>query len=116
MRFKNIALFALIIATIFYFKETKYENIGKTVNPNFWAVLQWKFSRQKPIWPELPAVKPNIPKPNIAQKVTGDDIALTYINHSTTLIQMAGKNILTDPVWSTYAGPFGKYGVKRLSN
>ena len=44
------------------------------------------------------------------ERVT-EGIRATYINHATVLVQVAGLNILTDPVWSkrvspvTFAGP-----------
>ncbi|MBW7889042.1 MAG: MBL fold metallo-hydrolase [Bacteroidetes bacterium] len=40
---------------------------------------------------------------------------VTWIGHSTVLIQMEGKNILTDPVWAENAGPLKFAGAKRVS-
>lgn len=40
----------------------------------------------------------------------------TWIGHSTVLIQMEGKNILTDPVWSSSVGPFKWTGSPRISD
>lgn len=39
----------------------------------------------------------------------------TWIGHSTVLIQMEGKTILTDPVWASKAGPFKLAGSPRIS-
>lgn len=41
--------------------------------------------------------------------------ALTWIGHSTYLIQMDNANILTDPVWSSLVGPGNKIGPRRKS-
>ncbi|MFA6032664.1 MAG: MBL fold metallo-hydrolase, partial [Myxococcota bacterium] len=41
-------------------------------------------------------------------------LSVTYINHATTLIQMDGINILTDPVWSMRIGPVTWAGYKRI--
>lgn len=41
---------------------------------------------------------------------------VTWVGHSTVLIQMEGKNILTDPVWTDNAGPFKFAGAKRVSD
>ncbi len=41
---------------------------------------------------------------------------VTWIGHSTVLIQMEGKNILTDPVWAESAGPFRWGGSPRISD
>jgi len=39
---------------------------------------------------------------------------ITFVNHSTLLIQWQGKNILTDPIYSKRASPFRYLGPKRL--
>ena len=41
-------------------------------------------------------------------------MAVTWIGHSTVLVQAGGLNILTDPVWSTRASPFSFIGPKRV--
>ena len=55
--------------------------------------------------------------PRLNEKLGPDDMALTFVNHATFLIQLSGLNILTDPVWSDRLGPglFGmKFGPKRV--
>ena len=42
-----------------------------------------------------------------------DRVALTWIGHSTWLIQIGGCNVLTDPVWSDRASPFRHVGPRR---
>lgn len=44
----------------------------------------------------------------------GDDIRLSYVGHASVLIQVAGINILTDPVWSERASPVPFAGPKRV--
>lgn len=41
-------------------------------------------------------------------------IRITFVNHTTFLIQVDGLNILTDPIWSTRASPFSWAGPKRM--
>ncbi|MFT4798512.1 MAG: L-ascorbate metabolism protein UlaG (beta-lactamase superfamily) [Candidatus Azotimanducaceae bacterium] len=48
-----------------------------------------------------------------AARVT-DGIVVTYINHATTLIQVNGINILTDPIYSERASPLSFAGPKRV--
>ena len=55
--------------------------------------------------PRVPAWRAGIP--------TGQ-LAITFIGHSTFLLQLPGLNILTDPVFATHAGPFGLLGPKRV--
>jgi L-ascorbate metabolism protein UlaG (beta-lactamase superfamily) len=43
-----------------------------------------------------------------------DEVAITFVNHVTFLIQTGGFTILTDPVWSERASPFRWLGPKRV--
>ncbi|TNB46074.1 MBL fold metallo-hydrolase [Martelella lutilitoris] len=43
-----------------------------------------------------------------------DEVAITFINHATFLIQFAGLNILTDPIWSNRVSPIRWFGPKRV--
>lgn len=54
-------------------------------------------------WPERVAVTPARPAP----RVDGGAMVATWIGHATFLVQADGLNILTDPIWSARAGPFG---------
>lgn len=47
--------------------------------------------------------------------VNGMRCRITFINHSTVLIQYAGMNLLTDPIWSDRASPFSWLGPRRFS-
>lgn len=45
----------------------------------------------------------------------GDELRVTYIGHATILLQTAGVNILTDPIWSERASPVGFAGPRRVA-
>jgi len=47
-------------------------------------------------------------------QLNGAAIAVTFIGHSTFLIQTAAGNILTDPMYSARAGPLNLIGPKRV--
>nr|WP_294815519.1 MBL fold metallo-hydrolase [uncultured Sphingomonas sp.] len=64
----------------------------------------------QPIWPDHVAVRPSKPAP----RVEGTAMRVTWIGHATVLVQADGINILTDPVWSDHAGPFG-FGPRRVA-
>lgn len=82
-------------------------------SPEFYSFLKWKFSRNIPTnWPELEK-KNHTPKASLPTLTSKNEIAITYINHATVLIQTEKANIITDPIWSEFAGPFGKFGSKR---
>lgn len=87
----------------------------KFVNPGMpergpGGLLKWLLNRDKGPWPEQPdAYVGNRP----ATRIEGDSLVLTFVNHSTFLIQTNGLNILTDPVWSRRVGPASWLGIKR---
>ena len=64
----------------------------------------------RPIWPGRVLVSPAKPP----ARVEGDRMLVTWIGHSSVLVQTNGLNILTDPVWSNSAGPFG-FGPTRVA-
>ena len=43
----------------------------------------------------------------------GRELIVTFVNHSTVLIQTEGLNIITDPVWSKRVSPLWGIGPKR---
>jgi L-ascorbate metabolism protein UlaG (beta-lactamase superfamily) len=111
--FRFILLILLIILNVYAFTHERYENISKGGSPSLFNLVKWKLSREKPQWPQLP-LKNNLDyHQKINSTIPGSEISITYINHSSFLIQTAENNILIDPVWSEYAGPFGKFGIKR---
>lgn len=44
-----------------------------------------------------------------------DAATVTWVGHSTTLLQLAGRNILTDPMWSGHAFPIQGVGPRRVT-
>jgi L-ascorbate metabolism protein UlaG (beta-lactamase superfamily) len=47
------------------------------------------------------------------QSVPRGELRVTFVGHSTVLIQMDGMNILCDPHWSDRASPFARLGPRR---
>jgi N-acyl-phosphatidylethanolamine-hydrolysing phospholipase D len=84
------------------------------------AFLKWTFHLEPNDTPVLPAASvepyaPQVVKPDFA-KINAPDssaIQITWIGHSTFLVQVAGINILTDPVFGERASPFSWIGPKR---
>jgi L-ascorbate metabolism protein UlaG (beta-lactamase superfamily) len=64
----------------------------------------------RPEWPSRVAVATARPP----ARVPGDRMVATWVGHATVLVQTAGLNILTDPIWSDRAGPFG-FGPSRVT-
>jgi L-ascorbate metabolism protein UlaG (beta-lactamase superfamily) len=65
---------------------------------------------ERAAWPDVVPVHPIVPPP----RVEGRDMLVTWIGHSTVLVQTAGLNILTDPIWSERASPFSFLGPRRV--
>jgi L-ascorbate metabolism protein UlaG (beta-lactamase superfamily) len=61
-------------------------------------------------WPDHLAIHPSIPP----MRVDGEATRVTWIGHSTVLVQTQGLNILTDPIWSRRASPFSFVGPTRV--
>ncbi|HEU0134183.1 MAG TPA: MBL fold metallo-hydrolase [Allosphingosinicella sp.] len=67
-------------------------------------------SDERSQWPENVPVRPTVPP----RRVEGNEMLVTWIGHATVLVQTAGLNILTDPIWSDRASPFSFAGPKRV--
>jgi L-ascorbate metabolism protein UlaG (beta-lactamase superfamily) len=84
--------------------------------PILWKLLKWRFGRAEPV-PEPPRYVPDYVAPDLARirNPAPDRIQITWVGHATFLVQMAGLNILTDPIWSARASPVRWAGPKRFS-
>jgi N-acyl-phosphatidylethanolamine-hydrolysing phospholipase D len=60
----------------------------------------------------VPIVKTNL---QLIQNPPYDSFTVTWIGHSTVLVQIAGINILTDPIFSERASPVSWAGPKRVT-
>ncbi len=74
------------------------------------AELKWLMNRPKSDWKYCP----NVHVPQLAERMEGGKIVVTFVNHSTMLIQTEGLNIITDPIWALRASPFPFLGPKRF--
>lgn len=74
-------------------------------------VIKWSLTGDRGEWTQI-TEQSNYPAP--PPQATSDEIAVTFVNHSTFLIQVEGLNILTDPVWSNRASPYSWIGPKRM--
>jgi L-ascorbate metabolism protein UlaG (beta-lactamase superfamily) len=92
-----------------HFDGKKFFNLDDVKPQNLRGVLKWMLNRHREKWDEF---KPENFTPKRSSEVD-PGIRVTFINHSTFLIQVDGINILTDPIWSERAGPFSWIGPKR---
>jgi L-ascorbate metabolism protein UlaG (beta-lactamase superfamily) len=71
-------------------------------------LLRWKLFAKPSSWPQSVPARSGL-KPD--SRVEG--LRITAIGHASMLIQVAGINILVDPVWSERASPFKWTGPRR---
>ncbi|MCY7378823.1 MAG: MBL fold metallo-hydrolase [Gemmatimonadaceae bacterium] len=79
-------------------------------------VLRWARARRGSALPPTPprGFFP-VTTPGFAQPRLDDaDASATWVGHSTIIIQMGGRNILTDPMWSERAFPVQWAGPRRV--
>lgn len=77
----------------------------------FYRLLKWLIKRKKAKWPKW--VK-NTHTCQLPSKLKGKEIAVTFINHASFLIQTGGLNIIIDPIYSKRISPSSFFGPKRV--
>ena len=92
-----------------HFDGTAFFNPGGAAPKGFRDMLRWQFGGGRERWPAEVPVTPTKPAPTVA------DLRVTMVGHATLLIQVAGRNILTDPVWSDRCSPVRFAGPKRVT-
>jgi L-ascorbate metabolism protein UlaG (beta-lactamase superfamily) len=93
-----------------HFDGLRFLNPGQpSTDRTAWEILRWQAKRAAATWPERVEISPAIPVPQTNR------LRITMVGHATLLIQAAGINVLTDPVWSDRASPFSAVGPRRVT-
>ena len=95
------------------FDGSKFINRSGYVEKGIVELIKWRLSRDTSPWSELSEADVEYGK-RPAERVDDSTQVITYVNHSTFLIQTNGLNILMDPVWSNRVSPFSFAGPKRM--
>lgn len=96
-----------------HFDGTLFFNPDGQMPGRFTDLLKWQLSGERSKWP---AANPSPFEPTEpAARIDGGRLRLTMVGHSTLLIQTAGLNILTDPVWSPRVSPLSFAGPRRVN-
>ncbi len=94
-----------------HFDGSRFHNDPPLRELNLADLARWWATAEPTPWPDWvdwpSGSGPAVP----ARRVDG--VRVTFVNHSTMLVQMAGMNILTDPVWSETVGPTSWLGPRR---
>ena len=73
--------------------------------------LEWQRNRDPGPWTKWTDAPPGPPPP---RRVAQGALRVTFVNHATTLLQLDGVNVLTDPIWSDRCSPVSFVGPKRV--
>jgi L-ascorbate metabolism protein UlaG (beta-lactamase superfamily) len=95
-----------------HYDGTRFFNPGVPKDSSVTGYLQLRLTTSMPTWPAQVEPVPLAPPP---AEVAGDTVRVTMIGHATVLLQTAGLNVLTDPVWSLRASPFEFAGPARIT-
>lgn len=76
---------------------------------SFGDLLRWRRTAPNNPWPSAVDITPVRPDARV------EGLRVTMVGHATLLIQIAGLNILTDPVWADRASPVPFAGPRRVT-
>jgi L-ascorbate metabolism protein UlaG (beta-lactamase superfamily) len=93
-----------------HFNGERFYNPGSPPLRGSGSLIQWLANREPGPWREWTPAAPGPPPP---ARISDGGLRVTFVGHSTVLIQMDGVNILTDPIWSMRASPFSWIGPRR---
>lgn len=91
------------------FNGERFVNKGGITSQGFLSVIKWIIRRDQGPWAKNYETHVG-PKP----AESSEGIRLTFVNHSTFLIQWNQLNLLTDPIWSERCSPFDFIGPQRM--
>ncbi len=93
-----------------HFDGKDFVNLGKIKAKGGADLFKWLIGRDQGPWTEnyetFVGKKP--------KRAPDNEVRITFVNHSTFLIQWKKMNILTDPVWSNRCSPFTFVGPQRM--
>lgn len=96
--------------------ERGFRNLNPDyTRPDFWT--RWRFALPRLLsttFAPRRAAFPVVPNDGRALRENGGTATVTWIGHSTLLIQLDGMNLLTDPQWSQRASPLSFAGPGRV--
>jgi L-ascorbate metabolism protein UlaG (beta-lactamase superfamily) len=92
------------------FDGTRFRNLSESADRSLLQVLRWATSGQRKPWPRRVEHRARY----VPRTLAPGELAITFVNHSTFLIEGEGRSFLTDPVWSMRASPVQWAGPARV--
>jgi L-ascorbate metabolism protein UlaG (beta-lactamase superfamily) len=94
-----------------HFDGARFRNLEAIEEHGLRSVLRFMLSGRRGTW--TPGTSHNLHQPP-PPRVNKGELRVTFVNHSTVLLQLDGLNILTDPIWSDRCSPVSWTGPKRV--
>jgi L-ascorbate metabolism protein UlaG (beta-lactamase superfamily) len=96
-----------------HFDGFRFFNPWDPQKPSLIKAIRWKMTSKGKQWPNERQQQLSDSPP---QRVEGNLLRVSFVGHSTMLIQTQGLNIITDPIWSNRASPFKWVGPSRYND
>ena len=92
--------------------EYPFDNIYPFPPKSFWTAMKFRWTRTPAVWPKSVPLKAT---PVVGSSLKGSQASLTWVGHSTFLIEFENFRILTDPNYSDTVGPISWLSPKRVA-
>lgn len=93
-----------------HFDGARFHLAGHTRDRSLRELLRWRFGGTRARWPRTaPSPFADVPPARVA------GLRVVLVGHASFLVQLAGLNLLVDPVWSERASPLRWAGPRRVN-
>ena len=93
-----------------HFDGLRFHLAGHTRDRSLGELLRWRFGGKRARWPRsAPSPFADTPPARVA------GLRVVLVGHASFLVQVAGLNLLVDPVWSERASPLRWAGPRRVN-
>lgn len=97
-----------------HFKDDHFVDLMPRVEPNIWRILPKWF--ETPVPHRRPTALPTIhPSRALWSQSPRSGLRVTWLGHSTLIVEIEGKRLLIDPVWGRYVSPFPLKNAERFA-
>ncbi len=97
-----------------HFDGTRFFNPGHDTDKRLGTLLRWQWQAWRGARASWPRDRPS-PFPQAVPPPGSRALRVTFIGHASFLLQVAGTNILIDPVFAERASPLARLGPRRAN-
>lgn len=97
-----------------HFVDGRFVDLMPRVEPKILEILpRWLEARAPYRRPVVPMSHKKLSRSDFAEP-PATDLRITWLGHSTTLLEIGGKRVLIDPVWGEYVAPLELENARRF--